>query len=409
MKKLFLFISICAFLFPVSAQVMWQFNKDTVITWQYEWGDEFNGVKLDTVKWTYGGGGRSIYNNKEQQYYTDGKNHVVGNGVLKLVARKENVEARTIDWMEDKDSLMAGGIYYGPNKRKFSYTSGMIQSSRLFTNGFFEIRFKAPKDRGMWPAFWLFGGFPNEEIDIFELKGEKANKTHIDVHCANDCDYFKTWYGKKQKWGGWISLSENITEGYNVMAAEWQDNYIKFYVNGKCIGYVPVNFKVIKRMEANLALSADDGPFHPGPKKSFTLSDDFEIDYIRVWNKPVSVVQKMSIQDPGVRTSFSEVKQGHAQIKKKDKFMYGKKSVHENDGAIFSIFPSSQTSYLFYAAGMEKGAQAEIELKDKNNKTVYSVKASDFQTKLDFSTLEKGDYSLRVFYNSKQTVTKIVL
>ena len=83
----------------------------------------------------------------------------------------------------------------------------------------------------MWPAFWLAGGYPNEEIDVFELKGERPGKIHVDVHCPNDCDDYKTWYGQKKSWGGWISLNEKLTEGFNVIGIEWQPTYIKYFLN----------------------------------------------------------------------------------------------------------------------------------------------------------------------------------
>ena len=128
MKKLILFISaFCAF-FSLRSQVMWQFNKDKVVTWQYEWGDEFNEKELDTVQWTYTRyGGRSIYSNKEQQYYTDGKNHALENGIYKILVKKESIDARTFDNKEDNDSLMADNKFVHLNKAHFNYTSEKIE------------------------------------------------------------------------------------------------------------------------------------------------------------------------------------------------------------------------------------------------------------------------------------------
>ena len=45
---------------------MWQISEDTVITWNYADGDEFNDKKIDTDKWKYSyGWGRTIFANKE--------------------------------------------------------------------------------------------------------------------------------------------------------------------------------------------------------------------------------------------------------------------------------------------------------------------------------------------------------
>jgi beta-glucanase (GH16 family) len=389
--------------FSVEAQVMWQFNKDTVITWQYSWGDEFNGKEIDTVQWTYSRyGGRSIYSNKEQQYYTNGKNHVLENGIYKIIVKKEGIDARTIDGMEDNDSLMANNKFVQLNKAHFNYTSEKIESRRLFTGGFFEIRFKASKDRGMWPAFWLYGGYPNEEIDIFELKGERKNKVHIDTHCGNDCDVFRNWYFAKQDWGGWITMKENLNEGFNVMSAEWQPDYIKFFMNGKCVAYVPVNFKTPKTLQVNVALPADDGPFHPGPKKDMTAFDPFEVDYVRVWDVSQVKTKEKKILTEQVKTNLSTVVEGKSGLKRKDGFMYGKKSVHKTEGPQVTIMPSSAKNYILYCTGLKKEMKVDLKLINNDNKEVYSTSINSFQTELKFAGMAPGTYTLRVLCNGKE-------
>ena len=50
MKRIiFLFSTVFLFL-SIKAQVMWQISEDTVITWNYADGDEFNDKKIDTDK-----------------------------------------------------------------------------------------------------------------------------------------------------------------------------------------------------------------------------------------------------------------------------------------------------------------------------------------------------------------------
>ncbi|MGZ4027272.1 MAG: glycoside hydrolase family 16 protein [Bacteroidia bacterium] len=379
---------------------MIQFKKDTVISWNYEWGDEFNDTRINTEKWAYWQGSRSIFTQKEQEYYTDGKNHELENGLLNLTARKEGVDAKMVDWMGEKDSLNDGGKFYGFNKMHFNFTSGMIISNKLFVQGFFEIRFKAPKDRGMWPAFWLAGGYPNEEIDVLELKGEKPNKIHVDTHCGG-CDDIKTWYGQKKNWGGWISLNKNLTDGFNVIAVEWQSDYIKFFLNGKSIAYVPVSFKVPKAIEANLALPSDDGPFHPGPKKDFVKSEPYSIDYIRVWNLPGSENEKNKKEDKTVVAKISDSRQENTKMKTKVKFLYGDKKAHAKDGAIVSLIPVDKINYVLYVLGTDKNKAVEVELKDNAGKTEYSLKTSEFQNRLDFSAIPAGNHILELRYNQK--------
>src|SRR5688500_252022 len=128
----------------LNAQVQWQFNKDTVITWYYSDGDEFNSGRLDTDKWKYSyNGSHSIASNKEQQYYSNGENHHLDKGVLSLFAKREAVTRRLIDYQEDQDSIIHQNRFIGRNKRDFSFTSGMLMSRKKYQHGYFEIKFKA--------------------------------------------------------------------------------------------------------------------------------------------------------------------------------------------------------------------------------------------------------------------------
>lgn len=409
MKKALLFISTSVLFFAGNAQVMWQFNKDTVITWNYQWGDEFNGTSVDETKWDYWyGWARSIFGNKEQQYYSDGKNHKVENGTLKIVARKESLTAKMVDWLPEKDSLKNGDKFYDFNLHHFDYTSGMIKSNIQFTYGFFEIRFKAPKDRGMWPAFWIYGGTPNEEIDIMELKGERPNQIHVDTHCADECDFFKTWYGKKLNWGGWTKLNGNLNDGYNVVAGEWQPDGVKYYVNGNCVAVSKVKFSVKKALVANLALPSNDGPFHPGPAKTFTESEPFEIDYIRVWNLP-DMKAKNGEGLNRVTTAVSNLPVQKTKLKKKDKYLYGKKEDHLKDGITVSLFPAADKNYVLYILGMKALDEVGVEVKGEDGRKLFEEKYKEFQNKLDFTALPKGKFMLTVSYGGKKAETRVEL
>lgn len=405
----------CIFLFSIcftlgQAQIMWQFNNDSLITWNYEWGDEFNEKEMDRTKWSFGAGGsRTIFNNKEQQYYTDGSNHVLENGVYKIIARKEKINARCIDWMGDNDSLWNGKKFMHLNKKNFEYTSEKIESRRLFTKGFFEIRFKAPSDKGMWPAFWLAGGDPNEEIDIFELKGEKPTQTHVAVHCPNNCEVFKNWYGKKIRWGGWLPLREKLSDGFNVMAGEWGENGIKFYVNGECIAFVPVKFNVPKLLIANMAIPSNEGPFHPGPEKDMNQSTPFEIDYIRVWTMGEGNKGRGSSNQNTLAVSSQGLKAGKALAGKKNSFMYGKKSIHANEGPIVSLMNGGVGKYMLYCLGLKKEAKISIHLLDSAGKDVFAQERSDYESELDFSNMKAGTYELTLKYGNKTASYPVTL
>lgn len=333
----------------LNAQVLWQINKDTVITYNYLDGDEFSGNEISQEKWkSWYGWARSIVSNKEQQYYSEFKNHEVKNGCLYITTRKEEFEARFVDWMGDNDSIKSGkGVFQGMNKRKWNYSSGLIHSTKNFLKGYFEIKFKAPSDKGLWPAFWLYGGTPNEEIDIMELKGEREDQIHVDTHCQN-CDIVRNPIGLKRSFGGWIKLNGKLNEGFNVVSGLWTDNEVRYYLNGKCIAVSKVKFNVPKALAANIAVADDNGPFHPGPAKNDTEFEPMIIDYIRVWTKEESTNSNvLKVNDVTPQPDDTEAKRS-------PKMLYGKKKEHANDGIFISLIKLEDGNAKLFCNGLDK-------------------------------------------------------
>ena len=130
------------------------------------WSDEFdyNG-KLDSDKWVYEI--RNQWYNEELQATTDRlDNVIVENGVLKIIAKKEN---------------------YGGKQ----FTSGRVKTNKKFdfTYGRVDIRAKLPGKKGTWPALWLLGSNYDEidwpkcgELDIMEHAGNRLNKIQATAH-----------------------------------------------------------------------------------------------------------------------------------------------------------------------------------------------------------------------------------
>ncbi len=354
MKKIFLIvlsfgISVC------NSQILWQINKDTVITYHYFDGDEFSGTEVSKDKWkSWYGWARSIATNKEQQYYSEYKNHEMKNGCLYLTTKKEDFEARFVDWMGDNDSIKNGrGEFQGLNKRKWKYSGGLIQSNKQFLKGYFEIKFKAPSDKGLWPAFWLYGGTPNEEIDIMELKGEREDEIHVDTHCQK-CDMVRNPIGLKRSFGGWIKLNGKLNKGFNIVSGLWLDNEIRYYLNGKCIAVSKVKFNIPKVLAANVAIADDNGPFHPGPDKNDNEFEPMVIDYIRVWTKEESTSSEvMKVDDINPEPDNTEAK-------RRPKMLYGKKKEHANDGIFVSLINLEDGNAKLFCSGMKKNESYKL-------------------------------------------------
>lgn len=400
-NRLFILLIFIITHIELQSQIKWQINRDSIVTWYYNDGDEFNTQTLDDKKWKYWyGWSRSIYSHKEQEYYTDGKNHTLKDGHLNLYAKKEKVENRMIDWQSDTTSLYRDKINIGQNKRVFEYTSGMIQSQKPYKYGYFEIKFKTPPEKGFWPAFWLYGGTPNEEIDWMELKTEKKNAIHVGRHSQKPEENKYRNYIRKKTWGDWVYFKGNLSNEWNIISGEWTPEYLKYYLNGECIAYSKIKLNIEKYLCANLAVPGNDGAFKPGPKEDIINSGDFAIDYIRIWsNTPNSEHNNDSIFK---NSTPSEI--GHTKLKSKTRFLYGTKKDHSNEGITVTLIPLKNNQYELQVLGRNIPETANFIIIDSSNKTIYSENLKYDSTIFDINSFEGKTFELKINYLN-QTVT----
>lgn len=400
-----LYIILIVFLVTIKtyyAQNLWQINKDTVITWYYQDGDEFNDNIINTNKWSYWyGWSRSIFAQKEQQYYTDGKNHELKNGRLNLFAKREKITAKLVDHMSDNDTIKNNNKFDGFNKRTFNYSAGMIQSKRDYLYGYFEIKFKMPSEKDFWPAFWLYGGTPNEEIDWMELKTEKRNAIHVGRHSQKK-EENRLWnIFRKKVWGDWIYFKGDLTSGDNIISGEWTPTYLKYYLNGECIAYTKLKLSTPKVLCANIAVPSNDGPYHPAPDTNIINSGNFEIDYIRTWTATPTKERKINL---GSLTPISNSDNPivKSKLKSKTKFYYGKKTEHKNEGITVSIFPDTKNVYNLRVLGKEIPASASYKIYDENNKELENKLLLYGTNIIDLNKYSGVNYKLIIdCYNQK--------
>ncbi len=179
-------------------------------SWQLVWADEFNGgISSDWVFET--GTGSNGWGNNELQYYRQ-QNATVENGNLVITARRENFGGR-------------------------NYTSARMktQGRKTFRYGRVEARIALPTGAGLWPAFWMLGsnissvGWPAcGEIDIMEHINSE-NIAHGTIH-------WQDHNGNYANYGG--SRSTNVG-GFHVYAIEWDDQGIRWFLDG--VQYHEVN------------------------------------------------------------------------------------------------------------------------------------------------------------------------
>lgn len=282
-------------------EYQWAFYGDAIISYVYVGGDEFNFDELDYTKWRNSyPWGRNYDGTCYQEYMTDGDNISFEDGKLVLTAREEQVYARGVPY-ENDDFLLKDGQQ---NLRLWNYTSGMIFSKRKYKYGRFEIRCKLPEGRGLWPAFWLFGGYEEEEIDVFEYKGENPNKIHWDIHTNDNCDVGE---------GGWITAGneqgDDFSTTFNKIDVVWANDAIFWGLNWDYYEVWFGNLQYKESVIANLGI-ANNSPcaFSPGPNSTTNFPAKFEIDYIRIFaqvfcDKIINMcTYNQTLSDPSVFT-----------------------------------------------------------------------------------------------------------
>jgi beta-glucanase (GH16 family) len=178
-------------------------------TWKLVWGDDFEGASgtaANSANWAYDSGPN--WYNGELQDYTSGTTNASldGNGNLVIEARKEAREGR-------------------------DYTSARLKTEgkKTFTLGRFEGRMKLPYGQGMWPAFWMLGGnsWPNTgEIDIMENLGREPSIAHGTMHGPG----YSGAAGPTATYT--LPGSAKFSDDFHVFAIEWENNAIRWYVDG---------------------------------------------------------------------------------------------------------------------------------------------------------------------------------
>lgn len=295
------FILLLCFCMPIKAQnVFLSGNICSTQPWKLVWNDEFNGTSLNTDKWFRyyplypDNTDQSLFarthsdpdaGNIEGQVFKD-ENVVVSDGTLKLIVKKEP------------------SSWFGFDA---PHSSGMIYSGMVFKEGKFEMRAKYPSGKGFWPAFWLWGGNPADEIDIAEFNAKEPSEMHHIAHwkpcyepLAVEPCYTRT-----------LSHLFNYTTDFHIYSVEWTPVWIIWKVDGievkRLNHYITQSGQFVNNCNvaaaayavneqipdvymhiiADLAVYASDGDgyFTGKPDANTIFPNQFEIDYIRVYQQ----------------------------------------------------------------------------------------------------------------------------
>jgi beta-glucanase (GH16 family) len=255
MKKNPLFLSLSVLVFLGCFGV----EKPEKPGWELTFHDEFDQIRLDKQAWVPMDPWQKERNNELQAYVRDA--FELEDGILKIVASERQA---------------------GYDGKVREYASGMMTTCENFSQkyGWFEVRCKVPKGKGLWPAFWLLPeplGWP-PEIDVLEVLGHEPTTIYFNNHWFDD-------EGKHlsslQEWHG-----TDLSADYHVIALEWNPDVLIWYVDGQERARTT---DAIPQQPMFLLLNLAVGGAWPGAPDSTTVfPSSFDVDYVRVYERKSS-------------------------------------------------------------------------------------------------------------------------
>lgn len=288
----------------------WVLNTDV--------SDEFNAANLDEDKWYVAGkfeNGVPVYKHPDDPdkkvwigrapSQFSGRNYRLEDGMLILETR----------WEPDfpfSDKLDKPWGPDGTRSRYENVTTASILGRDTFKYGYMEIRSKAA-DAEITSSFWSIG--KGLEIDMFEQFGDHRQPEKFD----KDRELWWSIHDWTQKPKGPSVYTERhdlgfrVADDFHTYGFEWDETGIKYYVDGKLFteanaekinayhrekGYKGgYNKGWVANKPISIWLDQETFPWHgiPDSKEDLELNSppgkkddgvvDFEIDYVRVWQR----------------------------------------------------------------------------------------------------------------------------
>lgn len=248
--------------------------------WEVLWEDTFSSGLNTQETWTIETGdswqyGFPLWGNSEKQFYTSENIQVTKDGVLRITAKYQRMDARLESdcWDEcyrrcvragkkpgtdDFDYCMDGCGNTGNRCKNVGLVG--ISSGRMYTKGpvprpsseypyiRIESRIKMSDDGlGLWPAFWMlpwintsdipgegeYGRWPlSGEIDVLE-SANALNFVNGSVHFGGSLEHGMHRMASVSK-----SLNQSMVETYHTFGIEWNNDMIRWYVDDAYYGQV---------------------------------------------------------------------------------------------------------------------------------------------------------------------------
>jgi beta-glucanase (GH16 family) len=192
------------------------------------WSDEFEGTigVPDPAVWSYDVGYTGWGNNELQLYTSTQDNAMVQDGLLKIIARKDDTVTPPV------------------------FTSARIKTENTFsfTYGTLEARIKVPNmDAGLWPAFWTMGseyyqvGWPNAgEVDIMEMGQGLAIEQGLVNHRVVSAVHWDV-FGQYATYARSYDSPVDLTQDFHIYKFDWTPERMVTYVDDNWIWEMDIN------------------------------------------------------------------------------------------------------------------------------------------------------------------------
>ncbi|MBR9912736.1 MAG: family 16 glycosylhydrolase [Gammaproteobacteria bacterium] len=254
----------------------------------HDLSDEFEGEKLDESKWFIEGanGDYYIWKGRAPSQFVP-HNVRVEDGKLKL---------RTA-WEPDYDFIQEaysdgnmGSAKYGEWKGEpMPVTTAGVITKKRFLYGYMEVKSKVG-DAAITGAFWGIGY--EQELDVYEQMGNPKKEGNIGARdsLATGHDWSPPAERPTNVFQHVERLPYRTADEFHVYGAEWGPDYLKIFIDGREVhSFTQDDVGLDWILNNPMEIWLDSEIFHwLGLPHKEELPVDFEIEYLRVWQKPDS-------------------------------------------------------------------------------------------------------------------------
>lgn len=248
--------------------------------------DEFEGTELDREKWFVEGqdGQYYIWKGRPPSQFAP-HNAIVEDGKLKIRTQWEPDFPFAQEEYADGSNQDAYGIFEG---QPTPITTAAVITNKRFLYGYMEVKSKVGNSN-MTGAFWAIGY--EQELDVYEQMGNpkidgtiKANSVRTAVH-----DWSPPAVRPTKAFGyDELDLPYRTADEFHIYGAEWGKDYLKIYRDGELTYHVTqdeLGTDWVLNNPMEIWLDSEVFKWLGVPHKE-ELPADFEIEYLRVWQKP---------------------------------------------------------------------------------------------------------------------------